>query len=136
MKTRLLHRYEGFTVAELVVSMALVGVLLTLITQWFAVVSHQQSKFEQQRQATQIANNVMERVFALAWDELSADNAASIAKTYRESGLFDCEATVESTANEAHPLQSRLIRVRVTSPHGSPVEVVFVAWRFAQEANP
>ena len=62
---------RGFTILEVTVAIVLLSALTALCLEFFAGVTGQQKEQNAELAATQEAANVMERLAAVAWDDLS-----------------------------------------------------------------
>jgi prepilin-type N-terminal cleavage/methylation domain-containing protein len=63
-------KHRGFTLLEIFIAVIVLGTLATLSLKFFAAVNGQRKDQWSQLAATQEAANVMERLSAVAWEEL------------------------------------------------------------------
>jgi len=73
-----MSRRRGSMLLELTVAMIILGVLATLCVKWVAATSGQQRQMHWRQAALVEASNVMERLAAQKWEELSPERAAKI----------------------------------------------------------
>jgi len=110
-----------------------------VIAQLLVVTAQQKRVLESRRLATREAANLMERVMANPWGELTADRVASLdlPDTVKRR-LRDARVNIGITAEEESPQRKR-IRVRVdwsnrAGQRERPVQLV--AWKYQLEAMP
>jgi len=125
-------RRAAFTVTECLVALVLLGAAAVLMAQLVAAVGVQRRVADQHALALQETANLMERLFALPFAELTTPRAAEfqLSETARQR-LPDArlQITVNSTAGqpaakEVHVSVSWLDR---SGRHGAPTELT--AWR-------
>lgn len=128
---------RGLTITEVVVSLAIFSGLFTLVAQWFVLAAAQQIAAAEQRSASQTAANLTEQLFALPWEELTAESGESLAARATESAPeFECTATVTEVEPDSTGLQCKRIFVRVEHRRKRIPPMELIAWRHAAEESP
>jgi prepilin-type N-terminal cleavage/methylation domain-containing protein len=106
----------GFTLFEVTVAIMLLGTLTALCLEFFAGVNSQQKDQYAELAATQESANLMERLAAVAWDDLSKQSG----------GKFELSPQVRKLLPEGR------VEVKVDDAKGTPAArriVVAVCWR-------
>ena len=114
-------------------ALLVLGVLTTLCLQFFAAVSDQRRQVFAQLTATQEAANLLERVEALGWNELTTASAAKLQLSAQaRQTLPEGRARCSSTSLTGTPPAKRVAAsVRWRPQPGEPErEVRLVAWRY------
>ncbi len=109
-------RRRGFTILELTVAMIILGALMSLCLKWVAATGGQQREARWRQAALCEAANVMERLAAQTWEELSPERMA--------------KASLSEEARQALP--GGAVAVQVAQPPGDPEAkeiAVTVRWR-------
>jgi hypothetical protein len=118
---------------ELALSMALLGALTVVSLQMLAALSAQRRAAEQRAIATQEAANLIERVSALPWSEVTPERVAEMRMTPATQHTLDGATANVSVTTEAGPAAAKHVRVEIgwddASPRaGAPVRLH--AWLF------
>lgn len=128
-------RRRGTTLVECIAAGAILAVLLVVCTQALSRTVIQQRAIANRRAALQTAANAMERVHALAWDQLAPANTQRIARQVSQQEMLRggrVEITVEES--QAAPPAKR-VRVAVFwKEMGEDRErsQLLTAWRYAE----
>jgi len=129
---RMLPR-RGFTILELSVAMIILGALMTLCVKWVGASGAQQREVRWREAALAEAANVMERLAAQKWDELSPERVAKVAISEEtRQRLPDGSLAVQVTQSAGEPVAKEIaVTVRWRPRTGVPdAQVRLVAWRF------
>ncbi len=128
-----LMKRRGFTLWETLVALLVLSALTTLCLQFFAAVSDQRRQVFTQLTATQEAANLLERVEALGWNELTTANAAKLQLSAQARQTLpdgSDEMLVDEPAGTP-PAKRVAASVRWRPQPGEPEqEVRLVAWRY------
>jgi prepilin-type N-terminal cleavage/methylation domain-containing protein len=126
---------RGFTLFEVTVAIMLLGTLAALCLQLFAGVNSQQKDQNAELAATQEAANVMERLAAVAWDDLSKQSGGKFELSPQARKLLP-EGKVEVKVDDAKGTPAaRRIAVAICwrpLPGGPERKAGAVAWRYKQ----
>ena len=124
---------NGFTLLEVSVALFVLAALTTLCLQFFAAASDQRRQVFAHLTATQEAANLLERVEALGWNELTAANAAKLQlSTQARQTLPDPRVELLVDGPSGTPPAKRVAASIYWRPlPGEPErEVRLVAWRY------
>ena len=126
---------RGFTLWETFVALLVLAALTTLCLQFFAAASDQRRQVFAQLTATQEAANLLERVEALGWNELTTASAAKLQLSAQARQTLP-EGRVEMLVDGPSgtpPAKRVAASVRWRPQPGEPErEVRLVAWRYKQ----
>ncbi len=124
---------RGFTLFEVSVAIMSLGALTALSLEFFAGVTGQQKEQNAELAATQEAANVMERLAAVAWDDLSKQPGGKF-ELSPQAGKMLPEGRVEVKVDEAAGSPSaRHVAVAICwrpLPGGPERKASVVAWRY------
>ena len=124
---------RGFTLLEASVALLALAALTTICLQFFAAASDQRRQVFAQLTATQEAANLLERVAALQWSELTTASAAKLQLSAQARQTLP-EGRVEVLVDEPSgtpPAKRVAASVRWRPQPGEPErEVRLVAWRY------
>jgi prepilin-type N-terminal cleavage/methylation domain-containing protein len=124
---------RGFTLWETLVALLVLSALTSLCLQFFAAASDQRRQVFAQLTATQEAANLLERVEALAWSDLTAASAAKLQLSDQARQTLP-DPRVEILVDEPSgtpPARRVAASVRWRPQPGEPErEVRLVAWRY------
>lgn len=127
---------RGTTVIELIAAAAILGVLIVVCSQMLSRTIAQQQAIAHRRAALQMASNAMERVQALAWNQLTQADTEPIARAVVAQGaLRRSRIEIEIVESRAAPT-ARRIGVTVFWAEGTDEverKQKLTAWRFAEE---
>ncbi len=126
-------RRRGATIVEAVVSLVVLSTVTMIVVQSMAGMFGQQRMLRQQALAREEAANLMERAFALPWDQLTNDELAGweISEPSLRSHA-QAKLAMEVVPLEQSPASKR-IRIEISVPQPNrqaSVEVQLVAWRY------
>jgi prepilin-type N-terminal cleavage/methylation domain-containing protein len=131
-------KHRGFTLFEVSVAIILLGVLTALCLQFFSGVTGQQKDQNAELTATEEAANLMERLAAVAWDDLSKQTGEKFQLSPQALKMLP-EPRVEVKVDEATGTPpARRIAVAVAwrpLPGGPERKARVVAWRYKYEAR-
>ena len=126
---------RGFTLLETTVALLVLAALTTLCLQFFAAASDQRRQVFAQLAATQEAANLLERAEALAWNDLTTENAAKLQLSPQARQTLP-EGRVEMLVDGPSgtpPAKRVAVAVRWRPLPGEPErEVRLVAWRYKE----
>jgi prepilin-type N-terminal cleavage/methylation domain-containing protein len=122
---------RGMTVLELVVAAAILGTLLAVSLQLLAATAQQRSVADQRQFAVLEAENMMERLAARPWAELTPQTAVPLSPAVR-ARLPSAEVKVEVAPAPNDPLAKRIVvALRWRDQTGQFVQPVrIVTWRW------
>jgi hypothetical protein len=126
---------RGLSMAEMIVTIAVTSVAMIGGMQMIALSGRQFRAIEDRRLAGLEAGNLMEQVMLRPWEELTAEQLASLelSEACRQA-LPDVQLRISVDAGDAVPAAKRItieIGWRVNAAHrGAPVRLV--AWRFGE----
>lgn len=100
---------RGFTLIEVMVAGTLLGAVMLTVTPLLGWVARERHAAEQREVAVQEVANILERVTARNWEEITSA-AVSGVKLAPESASFldDAELRIEITENEQQPLSKQV----------------------------
>jgi Tfp pilus assembly protein PilV len=129
---------RGFTLLEAFVAAAVLGALTVACLKFFTAGAAQQEAMRDRSRAAQLAANVMERLTAQPWDQLTAEKVRPLqdAEDLRQS-LPDSKIEIQITQPSGEP-GAKQIAVLVRWPSRSdvpPRPVRLVAWRYRPAAK-
>jgi prepilin-type N-terminal cleavage/methylation domain-containing protein len=109
---------KGFSLMELLVSMAVLGVLLLMLGQLAVTVLGMQRRGEAERLVAQEAGNLAERLSTLSFDELDDDRVTAWLKEYSPDDA-EVSFAVQVTGDDAErgALRSKQISIAATHRH-------------------
>jgi prepilin-type N-terminal cleavage/methylation domain-containing protein len=126
-------RRRGFTILELTVAMVILGALMTLCVKWVAATGGQSREARWRQTASCEAANVMERLTAQTWDELSPQGAAKVSLSEEARRTLPGGAVAVQVTQPADEPEAKEIAVTVRwRPRSDTPEanVRLVAWKF------
>ena len=126
-------RRRGISLMEMTAAGILLAVMMTVCLQFLRATGHQRRGLQARRTAIQEAANVMERVCARPWGELTPELAAQVQRSEEaRRALPDGELQVEVTPTDQEP-DGKRVAVVVRWP-GGPEQpdrsVRLVAWKY------
>ncbi len=127
------QRARGVSSVEIFVALALLAVGATVFVQYAAQLARHRRAADDYRAALREADNLMERLSRLPWEDLTAE---AVNEETARSGARLAGATVAvKIAEEPGPPQARQLTVRITvdSPGAGPRTVRLDGWRFLVE---
>ena len=131
-------KHRGFTLIEVFMALILLGALTALCLEFFAGVTGQQKEQNAELAATQEAANVMERLAAVAWDDLPKQTGEKLPLSPQARKMLP-EPRIEVKVDEATGSPpARRIAVAVCwrpLPGGPERKARVVAWRYKYEAR-
>jgi prepilin-type N-terminal cleavage/methylation domain-containing protein len=126
-------KHRGMTLLETIVASAMLLVFMALCVHFFIVGGRLRTELDRREIAMQEAANVMERLMARPWDQLSAESAgeASLSEAAQRM-LPDVQMKVEITPREEKPPGKRiLVTIRWQDENGQWTRPVrLAAWRY------
>jgi type II secretory pathway component PulJ len=124
---------RGFTLWETCVALLMLTALTTLCLQFFAAAGDQRRQVFTQLTATQEAANLLERVGALDWNDLTTPSAAKLPLSAQARQTLPdprAELLVDEPSGTP-PARRVVVAVRWRHQPGEPErEVRLVAWRY------
>jgi len=103
-------RRRGIGLMEIAAAGILLAVMLTVCLQFFRATSGQRRGLQARRTATQEVANVMERLCARSWEELTPEAAGQVQLSEEARRAFpDGELQVEVTPPEKEPDGKRIV---------------------------
>ncbi len=124
---------RGFTLLEVSVALLALAALATLCLQFFAAASDQRRQVFAHLAATQEAANLLERVEALEWNDLTPQNAAKLQISAQARQVLP-EGRAEMLVDDPSgtpPARRVAVVVHWRPQLGEPErEVRLVAWRY------
>jgi len=136
---RTMTRRRGFTILELFVATSILVVLMGVCLKWFTAAATQRRAAEYRQAAMGEAANVMERLAAQPWDEMTGEKAAkwTLSSDARQH-LPQSALAVQITQPPAEPGAKQVVvtvrwRARPETPES---QVRLVAWRFRAPTGP
>lgn len=124
---------RGFTILELSVATIILAALMSVCVKWMAATAGQARETRWRQTAVREADNLMERLAALAWDELSPERAASLSLSEEARRTLPGGASAVQVTPVPGPPEARQITVavrwrpRLEMPEA---EVRLVAWKY------
>ena len=122
---------RGFTLLEIIIAGAILTSLTVIALQMMRNVSIQRRSLADRRAAIQAADNVMERLFALPWDDLTEERIAELNFVGSQSSAErDVKVAIHSVEQ---PMPGRRIAVRVdwrSRVVEEQLSTRITAWRF------
>jgi prepilin-type N-terminal cleavage/methylation domain-containing protein len=137
--TMFLHRRRGVTLVEVAVAIVLVGALGSLILESQVSRSRQQRTVQSRELAIAEAGNLMERLTALPWNDLTSEKLASLSLSeafHQALPGAKLQATVDPSGD---PPESRRIKLEIdwSDPAGQPVRPVrLTSWVYRIGTEP
>ena len=126
-------RRRGFTLLEISAAGILLVVMLTICLQFFRATAAQRRAIQDRRTAIREADNVMERVCARPWQELTPEGVASVQLSEEvQQVLPGGQLEIEVTQLNDEP-DGKRVTVLLHWPAGSNQpdrSVRLVAWRY------
>jgi prepilin-type N-terminal cleavage/methylation domain-containing protein len=127
----------GFSMTELIVAMVVMGGLLTMIGQSTILVSQQQRAVQQQQFALNEVSNIMERAFALPFEQLTSEaiDAWPLSPDCRQR-LAGAVLEGEIVESNTDGLTARRIRLALrwqSRTGGDSRQVQLTSWRYAAD---
>jgi hypothetical protein len=132
-KRAIVRRRRGFTLLEIGTAAALLAIMLVVCARLFRAVANQRRAIEDRRAAIAEIDNVMERLCARPWDELSAQSAGEASLSEEVQQVLPggrLEIDVSQPGDEPN---AKRITVILYWPGGSDQperSVRVVAWRY------
>jgi type II secretory pathway pseudopilin PulG len=128
-----LRTRRGYTILELTIALGIFAAMLATVGQTVALVAQQRRLTQRRELAQQSAENVMEHLFARAWDELTAEKTAEVKLPEGvERDLPGASLKIE-LVEQAGPPPARRIKVAVGwNDAAGPVSTsaTVTAWRY------
>ena len=130
---------RGYLLLEMLAATALVMVLVTIGMQMLTASAHQRLAMRHRQAAMEEAANLLERIAALRWPQLTTTEIARqrLSDEARQT-LPGGALSIELTA-EAGPPAGKRVLVTVTwreAPAAEPLAVRLAAWRYEDAATP
>ena len=131
-----MKRHRGFTLTEVVVTGVVLAAMLVVCLKLLSATAAQRRSMADRRTANREAANVMERLAARPWEELTAAGAEKIAlSAAAERTLLDAELEVEVSEPAEVPGAKRIVvavrwRDRANQPR---MTARLVAFKFRHE---
>jgi len=126
---------HGFSVMEMLVALSVLGVLLTTLGQMAVMVAAQQRRSEAQRETAQEANNLMERLTALPFVDLS-EESDKVRELADATGNVEFEVLLQDTTEEQPGLRGKSLIVAAKHRGVEGVRCELVAWKHALGDQP
>jgi hypothetical protein len=126
---------RGMFLIELAAAGALLFVLTALCVRYFAASATQRRALDQRQAALCQAGNVMERIAAIKWEDLSLERLSKISLSPEiKSALPDGELKIDLGDEDAKPAAKRIsVTIRWQDNEGRWTRPVrLVAWRYRQ----
>ncbi len=132
------RRCAAFTVTECLVALVLLGAAVALMAQLLATAGVQRRVADQHALALQETSNLMERLFAVPYSELTAERAAELRLSESARQRLpepQLEITIKPVAGEtaAKEIRISLRWLDRSGRHGAPVALT--AWRHEDRRN-
>jgi Tfp pilus assembly protein PilV len=105
-------RRSGFLLGELLITVILLGVAMTVAVKLVGWVALEQRATERRERALLEASNLLERLAAGRWGELSAEAARAALSPAAQQALPGAELKVEVTEVD-RPLPAKRLRVQI-----------------------
>jgi len=128
-----MKRRSGFTILETLVAVAMLTALLAVAMQVCTATAAQRRQTQQQLVAVEETANVMERVAALPWDDLTPEGVGKIElSTVAEEALPEAALTIDLAEAKGKPAGRRVAVTLEWAPRaaGPPSQTQLVAWRY------
>ncbi|MFH1921622.1 MAG: type II secretion system protein [Planctomycetota bacterium] len=126
-------RRRGFSLLEVTAAGILLAMMLTVSLQFFRATAAQRRGLQARRTAIQEVANVMERLSARPWEELTAENVAEIEHSPEaQQAIPGSELKIDVLQTEGEP-EGKRITVVLRWPAGASQpdrSVRLVAWRY------
>jgi Tfp pilus assembly protein PilE len=126
---------RGFTLLELGAAGIMLVAMLAVCLQFFRAAATQRRALQQRRTALREADNVMERLCARPWEQLTTDQARELPLGEQaRSTLSGSERTIEIVQSDEEPAEKRItVQIRWPSGPGRPDQSVrLVAWKYRE----
>ena len=126
---------RGFTLLELGAAGIMLVAMLAVCLQFFRAAATQRRALQQRRTALRAADNVMERLCARPWEQLTTEHARDLPLGEQvRSTLPGSELTIEIVQSDQDPAEKRItVQVRWPGGHGQPDRSVrLVAWKYRE----
>ena len=117
---------EAMTVLEVTLALAVLSLAFVLLGQFLTAAAQQRRVSEHRRLALQEAANAIERVAALSWDEVTAEELSGWKPSTSLSSTLP-QATMKSiVAVEPGPPEAKRVRIEIawTNASGQPGEPI------------
>jgi Tfp pilus assembly protein PilV len=124
---------RGVSLVELAAAAVLLGMVLTVCAQFLRAIATQRRGLDARRVAMQAVGNVMERLAARPWDEVTAEGAKAIELSEAAAEMLPGGGVeVEVLRPDDQPLAKRVTVVLRWEPEPGqpPRSVRLVAWRY------
>jgi len=124
---------RAFTLLEMIVASVLIGTMLTLCLQVLTATVAARRRAEIRLIALQQSANVMERLAAVPWEDLSEENIAKLQLDKQVHRLLpEAQLDIEMTVPPDEPPAKRItVSIGWSDRAGQPVRPVrVVAWRY------
>jgi prepilin-type N-terminal cleavage/methylation domain-containing protein len=133
-----MNKHRGMTLIELAVAAALLGTLLTVSLKMLAASADLRRVTDQRQAAALAAGNLLERLAARPWNELTPELAAAEKLSPEAAGQLPyAELKIEiteQTSDENLPAKRIAVTLGWRGPGGQPVAPVkLVTWRYMRD---
>lgn len=131
------HRRSGFTFLEVVIATAMLAVLLAMAGQLVVLVKRHARTAEQQATAWRTAENCLEKITILPWDEIDDEKIAAmqLPKSVRQSWP---QATLSGSVElSSEPLEAKQVSLRLSlNPDSRAPLVKLTTWVYRVPSRP
>ena len=129
---------KGFTMIEVIAAIAVLAAAMVAVAQTVAVVARQRQRTERQTLAVQEAANLMERIYALPWNEVTQDQAVAARLSPAGRSRLPAAAVKVTVQASGDPPTEKRISVDIDwqeADGGRSRPVRLTAWRFADRED-
>jgi Tfp pilus assembly protein PilV len=135
----MIRNRRGGMLLEATVAMVILAAAMVAVTQLLATVVRQQQGAARQRVAAQEAANLMERLMARPWHDITTQTAANLALSdWSRQQLPDARLYIDVDELDEQSLVARRVQVEIDwrNQAGQRVQPVrIVAWRYLAAEN-
>jgi prepilin-type N-terminal cleavage/methylation domain-containing protein len=132
-------RRRGFTLIELMVTLVIIAIAISLTVEVIGWVAAERRSLDRRHCALQEAVNLMERLTARPFEQLTADSVRDAVLSQDVAGSLPHGELTVSVRDENTPVNSKQVRVQIrwqsrTGQWQAPVRLT--SWVYRKEARP